>query len=173
MTQERKDQLFTKMLGVIAEHLSEDGNTPEALERFLGMSREEMQECGVIGKDIKPRSIAEQFEHKIQYCLACHKAAWEGLTPKSLIEQAESIASFQFMARRSVQIASENEKAYLLRFKDPLKVLADCWNNRQGMDFGEDDSVSAILWELTDRRGAEGDYELEPEYYDSDQTLSM
>ena len=165
MTQERKDQLLKEMLKIISEHMTEDGDLHHALHRYLGMSREEMAECGVIVNENPEQDIRARFEHKIRECLSLHEEAWRKLTPDALVEQAEVIASFQFMARRSVQLAGEEEMAYMLRFKDPLEVLADYWNDRTGMGYTEDEAVGHVLWEIADKQSAEGDYEMEPEYY--------
>ena len=165
MTQERKDQLLKDALLLIGTHLDEDENIVRALSDHLGMTAEEMIECGIEDVGAPAQDVRARFEQKIRNCPSMHEEAWRKLTSAALVEQAESIASFQFMARRSVQLAGEEEMAYLLRFKDPLEVLADYWNDRAGMNYTEDEAVGHVLWEVADRQDAEADYEMEPEYY--------
>lgn len=167
MTEERKDELLTAALKLIGTHLDEDENIARALERYLGMTTEEMREYGIEAAGAPEQDARVRFEQKIRDCLSLHEEAWRNLTPAALVEQAEVIASYQFMARRTMQLAGEEEMAYLLRFKDPLQVLADYWNNRAGMDYTEDEAVGHVLWEVADRQSAEADYEMEPEYYSS------
>lgn len=172
MTDERKGEILTAALKLIGTHMDEDENIVRALSEHLGMTTEEMRECGVLPTDHQEQDTRAQYEQKVKDCLSQHEDAWRKLTPSALIEQAEVIASYQFMARRTIQLAGEEEMAYLLRFKDPLEVLADYWNDRTGMSLTEDEEVGHVLWEITDRQAAEADYEMEPEYYRSgSQTL--
>ena len=173
MTEQRKNEILSSALKLIGTHLDEDENITRALSKHLGMTAEEMRECGIEATDAPKRSVRAKFEQKVNGSLERHKAQWLKLQPGELIERAEEIASFQFMARRSIQRADEDEMTYLLRFKDPLEVLTDMWNDRQGMDIGEDEAVDHILWEIADRRDAESDYEMEPEYYDTGPTIKM
>lgn len=167
MTDERKDEILTAALKLIGTHMDEDENIVRALSDHLGMTTEEMRECGIETAVTPEQDVRVRFEEKVKDCLSHHEEAWRKLTPSALIEQAEVIASYQFMARRTMQLAGEEEMAYLLRFKDPLEVLADYWNDRTGMSLTEDEEVGHVLWEITDRQVAEADYEMEPEYYRS------
>ena len=171
MTEQRKNEILSSALKLIGTHLDEDENITYALSKHLGMTAEEMRECGIETADAPKRSVRAEFEQKVNGSLERRQSQWLKLQPGELIERAEEIASFQFMARRSIQRADENEMAYLLRFKDPLEVLTDMWNDR--MDIGEDETIDHILWEIADRRDAEGDYEMEPEYYDAGPTIEM
>ena len=62
--------------------------------------------------------------------------------------------------------------AYLLRFKNPLEVAAVAWCNSVGYSIAGDE-LDHTLWELRDRRDAEADFEMEPEFYGGTPTLSM
>ena len=173
MTEQRKNEILSSALKLIGIHVDEVENITYALSKHLGMTAEEMRECGIEATDAPKRSVRAKFEQKVNGSLERHKAQWLKLQPGELIERAEKIASFQFMARRSIQRADEDEMTYLLRFKDPLEVLTDMWNDRQGMDIGEDETLDRILWEIADRRDAESDYEMEPEYYETCPTIEM
>ena len=173
MTEQRKNEILSSALKLIGTHLDEDENITHALAKHLGMTADEMRECGIETADASKRSVRAEFEQKVNGNLERRRAQWLMLQPGELIERAEEIASFQFMARRSIQRADEDEMTYLLRFKDPLEVLTDMWTDRQGMDTGEDEAVDHILWEIADRRDAEGDYEMEPEFYDTGPTIKM
>ena len=162
MTQERKDQLFTKMLGVIAEHLSEDGNAPEALERFLGMSREEMAECGVEGVEFDPRNLLIQ---KLNTCIEQYQAEWLQKRPEELIEASEKIASIRRTVRELPDHLTADDAEYLLRFKNPLEVVADKWQKMNDQPQAVQKDLEWALYAIRDLHEADLDYALEPKYH--------
>ena len=110
-------------------------------------------------------SVRSQFERKIKDCYQRFEAGWLQKSPAELIEAAEEIASVQRMAKELPSSAAEQDMAYLLRFKNPLEVVADAWQDMNGSGSVVDDEMTHILWEIQDRRAAEADYEMEPEYY--------
>ena len=110
-------------------------------------------------------SVRSQFERKIKDCYERFEAGWLQKSPAELIEAAEEIASVQRMAKELPSSATEQDMAYLLRFKNPLEVVADAWQDMNGSGTVVDDEMTHMLWEIQDRQAAEADYEMEPEYY--------
>ena len=169
MTEERKDEILTAALKLIGTHLDEDENVARALERYLGMTAEEMQECGIEAADAPVQDVRAKFEQKLRDCFEQYKAEWLQKRPDTLIEDAEEIASVQRMFKELPEAVTDEDAAYLLRFKNPLEVVSDYWTSMNGSGSIADDDMSHILWELRDRQDAEADYEMEPEYYASTQ----
>lgn len=95
------------------------------------------------------------------------EASWQGyranlltLPKEDLLEKAEEIASMKYC--RDVltgSAVSQDNRDYLDRFTDPLRVVADAWLNEQNVDLTEE--FDHVLWELRDRQAAEQEYEIE------------
>ncbi len=165
MTEERKDEILTAALKLIGTHLDEDENAARALERHLGMTAEEMRECGIEAADAPVQDVRAKFEQKLKDCFEQYKAEWLQKRPDMLIEDAEEIASVQRMFKELPGAVTDEDAAYLLRLKNPLEVVADAWQDANGFGSVIDDEMTHMLWELRDRGDAEADYEMEPEYY--------
>ncbi len=165
MTEERKDEILTAALKLIGTHLDEDENVARALERHLGMTAEEMRECGIEAADAPVQDVRARFEQKLKDCFEDYKNQWLQKRPDALIEDAEEIASVQRMFKELPEAVTDEDAAYLLRFKNPLEVVADAWQDANGFGSVIDDEMTHMLWELRDRGDAEADYEMEPEYY--------
>ena len=117
--------------------------------------------------------IRTQFTRKVQNCFEEYQASWKKLQPEELIEQAGEIHAIQQLAEELPGSASEEDMAYLLRFKNPLEVATVAWCNSVGYSIAGDE-LDHTLWELRDRRDAEADFEMEPEFYGGGTpTLSM
>lgn len=122
---------------------------------------------------LETEDIRTQFARKVQDCFEEYQASWQKLKPQELIEQAGEIHTIQQLAEELPRSASEEDMAYLLRFKNPLEVTSVAWCNSVGYSIA-DDELDHALWELRDRRDAEADFEMEPEFYGGGTpTLSM
>lgn len=120
-------------------------------------------------KDAKAR-----LQQKLRDCYDDYYASWLKRSPAELIEQAEEISSVQRMRDELPGAVTEEDAEYLLRFRNPLEVVADRWQSMNGSGSVVDEDMTYILWELRDRQDAESDYEMEPEFYGGDApTLSM
>ena len=97
MTEERKDEILTAALKLIGTHLDEDENVARALSNYLGMTAEEMRECGIETVDAPVQDVRAKFEQKLRDCFEQYKAEWLQKRPDTLIEVAEEIASVQRM----------------------------------------------------------------------------
>lgn len=108
-------------------------------------------------------SIArEQLKTKIQSAYQKRLKDWRGMTVDELIEDCEAMYITEKLARLLPAFASEEDAAYLLRFVDPLEVVADAWIASNGLDaMIGDNLLDHLLWRLRDTGDAEADYELE------------
>lgn len=165
MTEERKDEILMAALKLIGTHLDEDENLPRALSNYLGMTAEEMRECGIDTAGAPEQDVRARFEQKLKDCFEECKAYWLQKPVTALIEDAMEIASVQRMFKELPGAVTDEDAAYLLRFKNPLEVVADAWQDANGFDSVVDDEMTHMLWEIRDRGAAEADYEMEPEYY--------
>ena len=120
------------------------------------------------------KSIADVFrqedersalKRKLDACYYEYYESWLQMQPLDLIERAEEIASVRRMREELPDAVTLEEAFYLLRFKNPLEVVADAWQSMNGSGSIVDDDLTYILWELCDRREAEKEYELESESY--------
>ena len=113
------------------------------------------------------RSLLKQ---KVEDCYKEFYNSWLMKQPIDLARRAEEIASIQRMAEELPSAVTEEDAKYLLRFKNPLEVVSDRWQSMNGSGTVVDGDMRHILWELRDRRDAEQEYEMEPEYYGQNST---
>ena len=107
------------------------------------------------------------LKQKIASCYDAFVEGWLRLSPAELIRKAEEIASIQRMRDELPSAVTEEDAAYLLRFKNPLEVVSDSWQEMNGSGSVVDDEMRHILWELRDKQSAEQEYELEPGFEDT------
>lgn len=82
------------------------------------------------------------------------------LPKEDLLEKAEEIAAMKYcLDVLTGSAVSQDNRDYLDRFTDPLRVVADAWLNEQNVDLTEE--FDHVLWELRDRQAAEQEYEME------------
>ena len=137
------------------------------------MTVDEMRECGIEAADAPEQSARQRLGQKVASAYEEYQTSWISMTPAELIESAGEIAAVQRMVAELVENASEDDAEYLLRFKNPLEVVSDAWCSANGPSAVIDEELSHILWELSDRRNAETEYELEPEYRAAEPEFSM
>lgn len=138
-----------------------------AFSECIGMTTENMKERGSDPAEDRRQDVRARFEQRIRDCFEQYEKAWLQKSREVLIEEAAEIASVQRMARELPSSATEEDMAYLLRFKNPLEVVSDRWRSETDMGLQSDSGLDHVLWELRDRQDAEYDYEMEPEHYGS------
>lgn len=107
----------------------------------------------------------EKLKQKLLSCFEEYKAGWLQMSPAELIARCEELEAVTRMMEILLTAVTEEEAAYLLRFKNPLEVVSNEWISRNGIDaLIADDEMSHILWHLVEDRAAEDDYETESEY---------
>ena len=155
LTRERKDELFSEALKLIGIHLDEEENAARALRRHLGMTDDEIAECGFAEEcDTKTR-----FEHKIRECLKDYMDAWLQNEPLDLVERSDEISAIRSLAANLPDMLNQGEMEYLLRFKNPLEVASDTWCGSVFVEIGEDEFREA-LFETRERYNLDEHYEL-------------
>ena len=95
------------------------------------------------------------------------EASWQGyranlltLPKEDLLEKTEEIAAMKYCREILTGSAvSQDNRGYLDRFTDPLRVVADAWLNEQYVDLTKE--FDHVLWELRDKQAAEQEYEME------------
>lgn len=107
-------------------------------------------------------SIKDRFDSKIKDCYSEYKKQWMQLGIKELLDNAEEIATVQHMASELPAYASDKEKEYLLKFKNPLEVVSDFWIEN-GYETLVIDDLQLVLNRIVYDKDAEVDYEMEDE----------
>ena len=107
------------------------------------------------------------LKQKIASCYDAFVEGWLRLSPAELIRKAEEIASIQRMRDELPSAVTEEDAAYMLRFKNPLEVVSDSWQEMNGSGSVVDEEMRHILWELRDKQNAEQEYLLEPGFEDT------
>lgn len=110
------------------------------------------------------QNTRSEFLEKINRCFLEYREGWMQLDKEELIGQAEKIAAIQQIAKKLPEQTSEEQMAYLLRFKNPLEVVTDSWLDINGSDAVIiDDDLEYILWKIEDTGDEESIYEMETE----------
>ena len=105
-----------------------------------------------------PDHLREQFRKRIAENFSSYAEEWVRMEPLALIDHAEQIATVQMLARMLPETANRNEIQYLLRFRNPLKIVCESWNASDIAESGIDDRLGHLLWEIADRKSPEVDY---------------
>ena len=155
LTRERKDELFTEALKLIGIHLDEEENAARALRQHLGMTDEEIAECGFAEEcDTKTR-----LEHKLRECLKDYMDAWLQKEPLDLVERSDEISAIRSLAADLPDMLNQGEMEYLLRFKNPLEVASDARCGSALVEIGEEE-FRQVLFETRERYDLDEHYEL-------------
>ena len=100
---------------------------------------------------------------KLDNGMARYQKEWRQKPASELVELASEIAAVQFVYQElSDGSYSAEYMEYLLRFENPLEVVADQWISEQTVDFSEE--LTHALWTLWDKGESESEYTLDPDY---------
>ena len=100
---------------------------------------------------------------KLDRGMAQYRKEWQQKPASELVELASEIAAVQFVYQElSDGSYSAEYMEYLLRFENPLEVVADQWISEQTVDFSEE--LTHALWTLWDKGESESEYTLDPDY---------
>lgn len=175
ISQERKDELYDRMIGWISEKITDSKDLFDLLHGEFGMSKWELHDHCIESLDefFPEMDPKDALAAKVAECLRVHQERWYRMTPQDLVDNVEAIEATARMAKVLPDSVSREEAEYLLRFKNPLEVVSDMWASENGMDTVVDNEMAHILWQIVDQRIAEGDYELEPEFYSQQPKMTM
>lgn len=100
---------------------------------------------------------------KLDCGMAQYQKEWRQKPASELGELASEISAVKFVyGELSGGSYSAEYMEYLLRFENPLEVVADQWISEQNVDFSEE--LTHALWTLWDKGESEPEYALDPEY---------
>ena len=100
---------------------------------------------------------------KLDRGMAQYQKEWQQKPASELVELASEIAAVKFVyGELSAGSNSAEYMEYLLRFENPLEVVADQWISEQTVDFSEE--LTHALWTLWDKGESESEYTLDPDY---------
>ena len=100
---------------------------------------------------------------KLDRGMAQYRKEWQQKPASELVELASEIAAVKFVYQElSDGSYSAEYMEYLLRFENPLEVVADQWISEQTVDFSEE--LTHALWTLWDKGESESEYTLDPDY---------
>lgn len=106
-------------------------------------------------------NIRESFLKKLDKNYQNYLSEWMNLDAAAIIENAEKIAVIK---QTYQQLKDEDSDfytdcmTYLMQFENPLEVISD---DLSVMPIVDRDGVGHALWELSDHRDADCDYELD------------
>ena len=100
---------------------------------------------------------------KLDSGMARYQKEWREKPAPGRDSGSSEIAAAQFVYKElSEGSYSAEYMEYLLRFENPLEVVADQWISEQNVDFSEE--LTHALWTLWDKGESESEYTLDPEY---------
>ena len=103
------------------------------------------------------------LRNKLDRGMAQFQKEWQQKPASELVELASELAAVQFVSQElSDGSYSAEYMEYLLRFENPLEVVADQWISEQTVDFSEE--LTHALWTLWDKGESESEYTLDPDY---------
>ena len=165
MTAIRRQQIMSAMFNYLAELIDQDEEIYNVLHGVIGMTHEEIQDCGLfylVGyfqPETDQDRLMQKIEHRYQDC----KRKWSKMTPEQLLDEIDEIyavnAVYRIITRNGI---SEDAASWLVRFRDPLAVVSDAWayaNDLSSLICEE--RLDVLIEELQDRGDAELDYVLE------------
>lgn len=178
MTQERKDELYDKMLLWICEHIPNDEDLFLTLHGHFGMTKDELHDNGIESLDsfFPAENARALLKRKVDVNYAAYKELWLQMRPSEIIARCKELEVITRMAKELPSAVSDEDAEYLLRFKNPLEVVSDAWIGMNGFDsLIIDEEMRHLLWDLRDRGAAEEVFEMDPEFSGGNTapTLSM
>lgn len=140
-------------------------------EVFHSDDAEEINRCARMVWDQAPKiACLSPFEEKIERRWQEYLQNMLEYPKAGLVDKADEIAAVKKV--RETLLSPELDggiREYLDRFENPLEVASDRVLNEQ--DGGISAELRHVFWELCDKRDAEQDYELEPEYREQEQSM--
>lgn len=172
MTKERKDELYDSMFGWIFEHLRNDEELFRVLNGQFGMTLDELHEHSIDSLDRFFPDAQRQLAEKVRNCYDGYLATWKQMTPDALLADPEGIYAVTRVAKlvtTAAPMENQEDLEYMLRFVNPLEVMAGEWIRNFGMGMATpSDEIKDTLAYILDTGYAEEEYEMEPEFCESD-----
>jgi hypothetical protein len=110
-------------------------------------------------------SIVEAFQNKLQENYEDFLKEWLESEPEHLVSYAEEIAGIKHMYGNGLKFEDPEEIQYLMRFKNPLKVISDHF---PALNVFDNYPVAELIESIMKNENTEQEYELDPEQVPSD-----
>ena len=161
MTQDRKNELYDKMIAWFTEHFEDDDELFEVLAEDLGMTQDELHDHSIedLDKFFPPAGARLELKQKLEKCYADCKTGWLKLKPATLINLAEEIFTACQMVKYLPSSLSESEAEDLLRFKNPLEIATEAWMNYESVTYEE---IEFAMWMFQEEDDLSENFEMEP-----------
>ena len=167
MTAIRRQKLLDEMLGYLAELIDQDEELYNVLHGTIGMTNAEIRECGLDYLDpyFQTESDRDRLMQKIEHGYQRCKRKWSQMTPEQILDEIDEIhaatAVYRILTRRGV---SEDDASWLVRFRNPLIVVSDEWQQANDIDcFICEERLDVLITDLRDRGDAESNYVMDDE----------
>lgn len=111
-------------------------------------------------------AIHDALFQKVEQEMNSYEQKMEAMTSGQVFARAYEIAAMTFCYNQIVGHITDwpvDDLEYLLRFQNPLEVVRDQWT--AGFNATPQENIGHTLWELRDKRDAEVDYELDPDWH--------
>ena len=100
----------------------------------------------------KINSSLNRLKDRIERNLETFRSEWLSMSPTDLIGSCQMLDAVTRVAKAIPQLITEEDAEYLLRFKNPLQVIADEWYMLNDTILQSD--MSHMLWSIHDRENA-------------------
>lgn len=176
MTLERKHEIYDSMFGWFFNNIKSDEELIQVLNGQFGMTLEELHEHSITSLDHFFPDAQQKLTEKVRCGYENYLSKWRLMPTEALIADAESIYAVTRIAKllaTASPMENQDDLEYMLRFKNPLEVMADEWVRSFGIGISvPSDEINDTLAYILDTGYAEEEYEMEPEFCE-DQTQSM
>ncbi len=167
MTAIRRQKLLDEMLGYLAELIDQDEELYNVLHGTIGMTNAEIRECGLDYLDpyFQTESDSDRLMQKIESRYQALRRMWSKMTPEQILNNIDEVyaatAVYRILTRRGV---SEDDASWLVRFRNPLIVVSDEWQQANDIDcFICEERLDVLITDLRDRGDAESNYVMDDE----------
>jgi hypothetical protein len=167
MTAVRRQQIMSAMLDYMTELIDQDEEIYNVLHGAIGMTHEEIHECGIDYLDdyFQAESDSDRLMQKIESRYQALRSMWSKMTPEQILNNIDEVfaatAVYRILTRRGV---SEDDASWLVRFRNPLIVVSDEWQQANDIDcFICEERLDVLITDLRDRGDAESNYVMDDE----------
>ena len=168
MKAERRRRLLDETVGYLVAAIHGDEELFSILHGTLGMTQEEIRECGIDYLDgfFQTDPDYDRLMEKVERCYKDFRWMWNTTKhPDEIFDAAEKICAVTVCYRllKSKALSDESVR-WLARFRNPLAVVSDAWSLAFDIDrFLAEDRLGMLVEDVRARGNAEEDYELDDE----------
>ncbi len=166
MKSERRHRLLDATVGYLIEEIQGDEELFNVLHGTLGMTKEEIRECGIDYLDgfFQTDPDYDRLMEKVERCYKDFKWMWNTAKYQDeVFDAAEKIYAVTVCYRLLKSKALSDESiCWLARFRNPLAVVSGAWSLVFDFDrFLAEDRLGMLVEDIRAHGNAEEDYELD------------